>query len=145
MQGYQVQHFGNPDQTTIQMKKGGDFSALLGMQRALTLTMQRVQGGVNVVVGQEKWADKACAWPGFRVGAPLACAPTRKNRNSVYRALLLFRWRAGMTMNHPPVLPFIAVDIRRHGPQPEKLIILPYLDLFRHEGTDHARASLHHD
>ncbi|MEO6889382.1 MAG: zinc ribbon domain-containing protein [Ktedonobacteraceae bacterium] len=78
MQGYQVQHFGNPEQTTVQMKKGGDFSAILGMQRALTLTMQRVQGGVNVVVGQEKWADKAAVgvvgmlilWPlAFTAGA----------------------------------------------------------------------------
>lgn len=78
MQGYQVQHFGNPDQMTVQMKKGGDFAAILGMQRALTLTMQRVQGGVNAIVGQQKWADKAAAgvvgmlvlWPlAFTAGA----------------------------------------------------------------------------
>jgi len=78
MQGYQVQHFGNPDQMTVQMKKGGDFAAILGMQRALTLTMQRVQGGVNAVVGQQKWADKAAVgvvgmlvlWPlAFTAGA----------------------------------------------------------------------------
>ena len=76
--GYQVQHFGNPDQMTVQMKKGGDFAAILGMQRALTLTMQRVQGGVNAVVGQQKWADKAAVgvvgmlvlWPlAFTAGA----------------------------------------------------------------------------
>jgi hypothetical protein len=78
MQGYQVQYFGNPDQMTVQMKKGGDFAALLGMQRALTLTMQRMQDGVNTIIGQQKWADKAAVgavgilvlWPlAFTAGA----------------------------------------------------------------------------
>lgn len=77
-QGFQVQHFGNNDQMTVQIRKGGDFSAILGLQQALTLTMQRVPEGMNAVVGQEKWADKAAVgivgmlvlWPlAFTAGA----------------------------------------------------------------------------
>src|SRR5579864_3767684 len=77
-QGFQVQHFGTSDQMTVQMKKGGDFAAILGMQRALTVTMQRAPGGVVVMIGQQKWADKAVAgavgmvilWPlAFTAGA----------------------------------------------------------------------------
>ncbi len=78
MQGYQVQHFGNNERMTVQMKKGGDFAAILGMQQALTLTIQRSPGGVLAMIGQQKWADKAAAgvvgmlvlWPlAFTAGA----------------------------------------------------------------------------
>ena len=78
MQSYQVQHFGSSDHMTVQIKKGGDFAAILGMQRALTLTMQRSPSGVLAMVGQQKWADKAAAgvvgmlilWPlAFTAGA----------------------------------------------------------------------------
>ncbi len=58
-QGYQVQHFGNRDQMTVQMKKGGDVIAILGMQSALTLVMQRAPDGMRAMIGQQKWADKA--------------------------------------------------------------------------------------
>jgi hypothetical protein len=50
-----------------------------------------------------------------------------------------------MTVNHPPSLFFIPVDIRCQCLQLENLVILPHLDLFRHEGTDHALTSLHHN
>ena len=78
MQGYQAQHFGNNEQMTVQIKKGGDFAAIIGMQRALTLTMQRSPGGVLAMIGQQKWADKAAVgvvgmlvlWPlAFTAGA----------------------------------------------------------------------------
>jgi hypothetical protein len=60
-QGYQVQHIGDESQMMVQFKKGGDFEAMLGMQAALTVTMQRSSGGVMVAVGQQKWVDKAAA------------------------------------------------------------------------------------
>lgn len=77
-QSYQVQHFGNQNQMTIQFKKGGDFAAILGMQAALTLTLQSFPEGITAVIGQQKWADKAAAgavgmlvlWPlAFTAGA----------------------------------------------------------------------------
>ena len=58
-QGYQVQQIANNDQVMVQLKKGGDFEAILGMQAALTVTIQRTAGGVMAAVGQQKWIDKA--------------------------------------------------------------------------------------
>ncbi len=58
-QGYQAQQFGNKDQMLVQLKKGGDFEALLGMQAAISLTIQRSAGGVLAMVGSQKWMDKA--------------------------------------------------------------------------------------
>src|SRR5258708_24278663 len=58
-QGYVVQHRGNNDQMMVQLKKGGEFEAILGMQAALTVTIQRNSGGISMAVGQQKWVDKA--------------------------------------------------------------------------------------
>ncbi len=59
MQGYEVQHFGNNDQMMVQLKKGGDLIALIGLQTALSVTFQRTSGGSAALVGQQKWVDKA--------------------------------------------------------------------------------------
>jgi ribosomal protein L40E len=78
MQGYQAQHFANRDSVMVQLKKGGELQALLGMQAALTVTMNRTPGGVLAVIGQQQWVDKAAAgavgmlilWPlAFTAGA----------------------------------------------------------------------------
>jgi pSer/pThr/pTyr-binding forkhead associated (FHA) protein/RNA polymerase subunit RPABC4/transcription elongation factor Spt4 len=58
-QGYQAQQIGNKDNMLVQLKKGGDFEAILGMQAALSLTIQRTSGGVLAMIGQQKWLDKA--------------------------------------------------------------------------------------
>ena len=58
-QGYQVQQIGNNDQVMVQLKKGSDFEAIIGMQAALSVTIQRTIGGIIVAVGQQKWVDKA--------------------------------------------------------------------------------------
>ena len=58
-QGYQVQQIGNNDQVMVQLKKGSEIEAIIGMQAALTVTIQRTSGGVLVAVGQHKWVDKA--------------------------------------------------------------------------------------
>lgn len=70
-QGYQVQHFGTRDQMTVQMRKGGDLAAIVGMQTALTVTMQHSSGGVLAMVGQQKWADKAIVGGVGLVAAPV--------------------------------------------------------------------------
>ena len=59
MQGYQAQQIGNRDQILVQLKKGGDFEAIIGMQAALSLTLQRTSGGVLAMIGQQRWLDKA--------------------------------------------------------------------------------------
>jgi hypothetical protein len=58
-QGYQVQQIGNNNQVMVQLKKGGDLESLIGMQAALTVTIQRTAGGVMAAIGQQKWVDKA--------------------------------------------------------------------------------------
>lgn len=58
-QGYQTQHFGTQEQVAVQMRKGGELEALIGLQAALTVTLQKVQGGVTANVGQQQWVDKA--------------------------------------------------------------------------------------
>jgi ribosomal protein L40E len=70
-QGYQVQHFGNRDQMTVQMRKGGDLAAIVGMQTALTVMMQRSEGGVLAMVGQQKWVDKAVVGAVGLIAAPV--------------------------------------------------------------------------
>jgi hypothetical protein len=58
-QGYQAQNIGNKDQMLVQLKKGGDFEAIIGMQAALSLTLQKTSGGVLAMIGQQRWVDKA--------------------------------------------------------------------------------------
>src|SRR5579883_3279363 len=58
-QGYQAQNIGNKDQMLVQLKKGGDFEAIIGMQAALSLTLQKTTGGVLAMIGQQRWVDKA--------------------------------------------------------------------------------------
>lgn len=57
-QGYAAQYVGNKDNGFIQIKKGGDFEAVIGLQAALSLSLQRTEGGVVVTAGQQKWIDK---------------------------------------------------------------------------------------
>src|SRR6266581_2592838 len=58
-QGYQAQQLGHKDQMLVQLKKGGDFEAIIGMQAAVSLTLQRTTGGVLAMIGQQRWLDKA--------------------------------------------------------------------------------------
>lgn len=61
MQGYQAQSIGNKDQLLVQLKKGSDFESFIGMQAALSLTLQRNGNGVLATIGQQKWIDKIAA------------------------------------------------------------------------------------
>ncbi len=58
-QGYQAQQLGDQQQKLVQLKKGGDFEAIIGMQAALTVTIQKTAGGTLAMIGQQKWLDKA--------------------------------------------------------------------------------------
>jgi hypothetical protein len=58
-QGYKAQYIGDQKQIIVQLKKGGDFEAILGMQAALSLSLQRTTGGVLAMIGQQRWIDKA--------------------------------------------------------------------------------------
>jgi hypothetical protein len=71
-QGYHTQHFGDRERFTIQLKKGSDFEAFLGLQAALTIVLQYVPGGVAAMLGEQQWIDKAAVGlAGFLLFPPL--------------------------------------------------------------------------
>ena len=70
-QGYQVQHFGDSDHMTVQMRKGGDFATIVGMQTALTVTMQRTPRGILTMIGQQQWVDKAVVGAVGLIASPI--------------------------------------------------------------------------
>ncbi len=70
-QGYQTQQIGNRDQVMVQLKKGGDLEAIIGLQAALSVIIQRTSGGVIAMIGQQKWLDKAAVGAVGLLAAPV--------------------------------------------------------------------------
>ncbi len=70
-QGYQAQHVGDNNQVMVQLKKGSDFEALIGLQAALSVIIQRSGGGVLAMIGQQKWMDKAAVGAVGIIAAPV--------------------------------------------------------------------------
>ena len=70
-QNYQVQQVGSRDQVMVQLKKGSDFEALIGMQAALSVILQRSGGGVTAMIGQQRWIDKAAVGAVGIIAAPV--------------------------------------------------------------------------
>src|SRR5438552_18466098 len=70
-QGYQVQHVANNNQIMVQLKKGSDFEALIGMQAALSVILQRSGGGLLAMLGQQRWIDKAAVGAVGIIAAPV--------------------------------------------------------------------------
>lgn len=70
-QGFQAQHVGNNNQVMVQLKKGSDFEALIGLQAALSVILQRSGGGVLAMIGQQKWIDKAAVGAVGLIAAPV--------------------------------------------------------------------------
>ena len=57
-QGYEVQQFGDVNQTTIQLKKESTLRTITGFEKALAISLQRVNGGLLVKVGAQDWVDQ---------------------------------------------------------------------------------------
>jgi hypothetical protein len=70
-QGYQAQHVGNNDQVMVQLKKGSDFEAIIGLQAALSVILQRSGGGLIGMIGQQRWIDKAAVGAVGIIAAPV--------------------------------------------------------------------------
>jgi hypothetical protein len=49
--GYEAQQAGTPEQVIIQLKKESTLRAITGLNKALSLTLQKVQGGEHL----SKW------------------------------------------------------------------------------------------
>ena len=57
-QGYEAQHFGDFNQTTVQLKKESTLRTITGFEKALAISFQRVNGGLLVKVGAQGWVDQ---------------------------------------------------------------------------------------
>ena len=57
-QGYEAQQFGDVNQTTVQLKKESTLRTITGFDKALAISLQRVNGGVLVKVGAQDWVDQ---------------------------------------------------------------------------------------
>jgi len=57
-QGYKAQHFGDVNQTTVQLKKESALRTITGFDKALAISLQRVDGGLLVKVGAQDWVDQ---------------------------------------------------------------------------------------
>src|SRR5258707_10122774 len=71
VQGYEVQQIGNKDQMMVQLKKGSDLVALLGLQAALSVSLQHTAGGTVAMIGQQRWMDKAAVGAVGLIAAPV--------------------------------------------------------------------------
>jgi len=47
-QGYEAQHFGDVNQSTVQLKKESTLRAITGFEKVLAISFQHVNGGVPV-------------------------------------------------------------------------------------------------
>ena len=56
--GYQAQQFGDMNYVTVQLKKESTLRAITGFNKALAISMQRVQDGTLVRVGAQDWVDQ---------------------------------------------------------------------------------------
>jgi len=57
-QGYEAQQFGDVNQTTVQLKKESTLRTITGFDKALAISLQRINGGVLVKVGAQDWVDQ---------------------------------------------------------------------------------------
>ena len=57
-QGYEAQQAGTPEQVIIQLRKESMLRAITGLNKALSLTLQKVQGGTLIQVGAHDWVDQ---------------------------------------------------------------------------------------
>jgi len=57
-QGYKAQHFGDVNLTTVQLKKESTLRTITGFDKALAISLQRVNGGMLVKVGAQDWVDQ---------------------------------------------------------------------------------------
>jgi len=56
--GYDAQQFGDMNNVTVQLKQESTLRMITGLNRALAISLQRVQGGTFVRVGAQDWVDQ---------------------------------------------------------------------------------------
>src|SRR5437764_1291096 len=56
--GYEAQHFGDRTNLTVQLKHESTLRTITGFNKALALSLKRVQNGTLVRVGAQDWVDQ---------------------------------------------------------------------------------------
>jgi hypothetical protein len=56
--GYEAQYFGDMNNVTVQLKEESTLRMITGFNKALAISMQRVQNGTFVRVGAQDWVDQ---------------------------------------------------------------------------------------
>jgi len=89
-QGYEAQHFGDFNQTTVQLKKESTLRAITGFDKVLAISFQRVNGGTLVKVGAQDWVDQLAIGAVGLVIHPLlitAAVGAMQQRNALHDVL----------------------------------------------------------
>ncbi len=56
--GYEAQYFGDMNNVTVQLKQENTLRTITGFNKALAISLQRVQNGTFVRVGAQDWVDQ---------------------------------------------------------------------------------------
>jgi len=56
--GFEAQQFGDVNNVTVQLKHESTLRTITGFNKALAVSLQRVQGGTLVRVGAQDWVDQ---------------------------------------------------------------------------------------
>ena len=56
--GYEAQQFGDMNNITVQLKQESTLRTITGFNKALAISLQRVQSGTLVRVGAQDWVDQ---------------------------------------------------------------------------------------
>lgn len=90
-QGYEAQNFGDVNQTVVQLKKESTLRTITGLNKALTISLQRLNEGTDVKVGAQDWVDQMTVGAVGLVIHPLlvTAAIGAYQQNSVIHEILL--------------------------------------------------------
>jgi hypothetical protein len=90
-QGYEAQSFGDANQTVVQLKKESTLRSITGLNKALTISLRRVNEGTDVKVGAQDWVDQMAVGAVGLVIHPLliTAAIGAYQQNSVIHDILL--------------------------------------------------------
>ena len=56
--GYEAQYFGDMNNVTVQLKQENTLRTVTGLNKALAISLQRIQNGTFVRVGAQDWVDQ---------------------------------------------------------------------------------------
>ena len=111
--GYEAQQFGDMNHVTVQLKQESTLRAITGLNKALAISLQRVQDGTLVRVGAQDWVDQIAVGAVGLVLYPLlvtAAIGAVQQRNVVHEVLdsidrLVHQQQPQVTVSAPPMNP----------------------------------------